>query len=155
MISYFSAQWIYNPGSTQFNPSFFLKGAGGIYFSKNPNKGGMEKLLKGRWDTKRGDSSAGKGRCFQSGYFFQLWCGKCNYYTTFNYFLFSVFLFPLNVGVSPCCHFEVLVPVSIIQMLVPVTGYILPVCIMQVLLLVSFLKSVISGKLMRQCTHKV
>ena len=62
---------------------------------------------------------------------------------TFNYILVIVFPFPLNVGVSPCFHCTVLVPVecilpvSIIHLLVPVTGHILPVCIMQVLLLVS------------------
>ena len=62
---------------------------------------------------------------------------------TFNYILVIVFLFPLNVGVSPCFHFTVflftgcIIPVSIIQLLAPVAGYILPVCIMQVLLLVS------------------
>ena len=30
---------------------------------------------------------------------------------TFNYILVIVFLFPLNVGVSPCFHCTVLVPV--------------------------------------------
>ena len=61
---------------------------------------------------------------------------------TFNYILVIVFLFPLNVGVSPCFHCTVLVPVYRVytsyfhntQLLVPVTGYILPVCIIQVLL---------------------
>ena len=63
---------------------------------------------------------------------------------TFNYILVIVFLFPLNVGVSLCFHCTVLGPVyrvctsvSITQFLVPVIGYILPVCIMEVLLLVS------------------
>ena len=64
---------------------------------------------------------------------------------TSNYVLVIVFLFPLKVGVSPCFQCTVLVPVSTgfilsvsrIQLLVPVTGYILPVCMMQVLLLVS------------------
>ena len=64
---------------------------------------------------------------------------------TFNYIFVIVFLFPLNLGVRPSFHCTVLVsvyrvytsPVSIIQLLVPVTGYILRVCIMQVLLLVS------------------
>ena len=61
---------------------------------------------------------------------------------TFNYILVIVFLFPLNVGVSPCFHCTVLVPVYRMytsyfhntQLLVPVTDYILPVCIIQVLL---------------------
>ena len=63
---------------------------------------------------------------------------------TFDYILDIVFLFLLNVGVSPSFHCTVLVsvtgcllPVSIIQWLVPVTGYVLPACIMEVLLLVS------------------
>ena len=64
---------------------------------------------------------------------------------TFNYIFVIVFLFPLNLGVRPCFHCTVLVPVyrvynspvSIMQLLVPVTGYILRLCIMQVLLLVS------------------
>ena len=63
---------------------------------------------------------------------------------TFDYILDMVFLFLLNVGVSPSFHCIVLVPVyrcllpvSIIQWLVPATGYVLPACIMQVLLLVS------------------
>ena len=63
---------------------------------------------------------------------------------TFNYILVIVFLFPMNVAFSPCFHCTVLVlvcrvytSVSIIQLLVPVTGYILAVCIMQVLLLLS------------------
>ena len=60
---------------------------------------------------------------------------------TFNYILVIVFFFPLNVGISPCFHCTVLVPVYrvytscfIIQLLVPVTGYILPADMMQVLL---------------------
>ena len=64
---------------------------------------------------------------------------------TYNYIFVIVLLFALNVGVSPCFHCTVLVPVyrvftgcilpvSIMQLSVPVTGYILPVCIVQVLL---------------------
>ena len=38
--------------------------------------------------------------------------GKANATTvTFNYILVIAFLFPLNVGVSPCFHCAVLVPV--------------------------------------------
>ena len=49
------------------------------------------------------------------------------------------FLFLLNVGASPCFHCTLLVPIyrcilplSIIQLSVPVTGYILPACITKV-----------------------
>ena len=43
--------------------------------------------------------------------FFSSW-GLANVTTvTFNYILVIVLLFPLNVGVSPCFHFTVLVPV--------------------------------------------
>ena len=78
-----------------------------------------------------------------------------------------MFLFPLNLGVSPCFHCTVVVlftgcilPVPIIQLLVPVTGYIVPVSIMQVLLLVSvwtggfnlFLKCVIRQELVGEYT---
>ena len=52
-----------------------------------------------------------------------------------------MFLFPFIVGVSPCFHPAVLylvpvyrVHISITQLLVPVADYILPVCIMEVLL---------------------
>ena len=62
----------------------------------------------------------------------------------FNYVLVKVFLFPSNIGVSPCFHctvlgpvYRVILPVSITQLLVPVTGYIPRVCIMEVLLLAS------------------
>ena len=58
---------------------------------------------------------------------------------------------------------ECILPASIIQLLVPVTVYILPVCMMQMLLLVSvwtcgfnlFLKCVISQELIRECTPTV
>ena len=98
----------------------------------------MKKLLKGRGIIRRGDAlSLG---IFPS-------CGVANVTTvTFNYILVIVLLFPLNVGVSLYFHCTVLVPayrvnnilpVSII-LLLPVTGcYILPICMMQMLLLFS------------------
>ena len=51
---------------------------------------------------------------------------------TFSYILVIVFLLSFNIGASPCFHCTVLVHVA--QLLVSVTGYILPICIMQVLL---------------------
>ena len=61
---------------------------------------------------------------------------------TFNYILVKLSLFPLNVDVSPHFHETVLapvyrlnLPVSLIQLLVPITGYMLSVWILQVLLL--------------------
>ena len=55
---------------------------------------------------------------------FSSW-GAANVTTvTFSYILVIVFLFPLNVGVSPCFHYTNLVPVSITQLLVSATGYI-------------------------------
>ena len=89
---------------------------------------------------------------------------------TFNSILVIVFLFLLNVGVSPCFHCTLLVLVyrmytffPIIYLSVPVTGYILPVCIMKLLLLVSvwtcgfnlLLICVNSREFMRECTHTV
>ena len=80
------------------------------------------------------------------------------------------FLFLLNVGASPCFHCTLLVPIyrcilplSIIQLSVPVTGYILPACITKVWLLVLvwtcdfnlFLICVNSLEFMTECTHKV
>ena len=61
---------------------------------------------------------------------------------TFNSILVIVFLFLLNVGVSPCFHCTLSVLVYRMYTLFPiiylsVTGYILPVCIMKLLLLVS------------------
>ena len=73
-----------------------------IDLTKNPQKGGMEKLLNGRGILRRGDDiSLG---------IFSSWC-VANVIITFNYILVIVFLFPLNVGVSPCFHSAVLVPV--------------------------------------------
>ena len=86
----------------------FLKKRGGgsrIDLTKNPKKGGMGKLLKGRGIPRRGNS-VGKWRIFSS------W-GVANVtnVVTFNYILVTVFLFRMNVGVSPYFHCTVLVPV--------------------------------------------
>ena len=81
-----------------------------------------------------------------------------------------MFLFPLNVGVSPCFHCTVLVSIyrvytSYFHNTVASSCYRLHtyVCMMQVLLLVSvwacgfilLVKCVISQKLMRECTYTV
>ena len=101
----------------------------------------MEKLLKGRGILRRGDSVGKEGDAVSLS-IFSSW-GVTNVTTiTFNYILVIVLLFPLNVGVSSCFDCTVLVPVyrgifpvSITQLLVHVTGYILPVYIMKRLLL--------------------
>ena len=70
----------------------------------------MEKLLKGRGILRRGDSVGKEGGAVSLG-IFPSW-GVANVTTiTFNYILVIVFLFPLNVGVSPCFRCTVLVPV--------------------------------------------
>ena len=56
---------------------------------------------------------------------------------TFSYILVIVFLFPLNVGVSPCFHCTNLVPVFITVVSFCYRLHMLPVCIMQVVILVS------------------
>ena len=67
----------------------------------------MEKLLKGRGDSVR---KGGMLLVFTLG-IFSGW-GVANVTTvTFNYILVIVFLFLLNVGVSPCFHCTLLVPV--------------------------------------------
>ena len=75
--------------------------------------------------------------------YFSSW-GVANVTTvTFNFILVIVFLLPSNVGVSLCFHCTALVPVYRVYTscfhgtVVTVTGYILSVCIMQVLRLVS------------------
>ena len=71
---------------------------------KIPRKGGMEKLLKGGGNPKKGEILQERGECC----IFSSW-GVANVITvTFNYI---VFLFPLNVGVSPSFHSTVVVPV--------------------------------------------
>ena len=89
---------------------------------------------------------------------------------TLNYALIIVFLFPLNVDVSPCFHSTVLVPVyrvytfcfhnTVISFCYRLHTF---VCMVKLLLLVSvwiygfilFLKCVISQELMRECSHMV
>ena len=65
----------------------------------------MEKLLKCREGfCRKGENAVSLG-------IFYSW-GVTNVTTvTFNYILVIAFLFPLNVGVSPCFHCTVLVPV--------------------------------------------
>ena len=61
-------------------------------------------------DPKKRGNSVRKEGCCQSGHF-SSW-GVANVTTvTFNYILVIVFLFSLNVGVSPCFHCTVLFPV--------------------------------------------
>ena len=76
----------------------------GIDFTKNPKKG------RGRGSLGRGDSVGKEGVAVSLG-IFPRW-GVANVTTiTFNYILVIVFLFTLNVGVSPCFDCIVLVPV--------------------------------------------
>ena len=68
----------------------------------------MEKLLKGKGDPKKGGFCRKEGDAV-SVVTFSSW-GVANVSTvTFNYILVIVFLFPLNVCVSPCFHLSVLV----------------------------------------------
>ena len=63
----------------------------------------MENLLKGRGDPKKGGIIQEREDAVSLG-IFSSW-GVANVTTvTFNYILVIVFLFPLNVGVSPCFH---------------------------------------------------
>ena len=81
--------------------TLLFKGGWGLTLLKISRKEGMEKLLKGRGDPKKGDAV--------SLSIFSSW-GVANVITvTFYYILVIVFLFPLNVGVSPCFHYTVLV----------------------------------------------
>ena len=89
-------------------PHILFEGGGGIDLTKSPKKGGIGKLLKGTGDPKK-KGSVGKGGMLLVWVFF-LAGGVANV-LTFNYILFILFLFPLNVGVSPYFHCTVLVPV--------------------------------------------
>ena len=103
----------------------------------------MERLLIDRGTLKRrGDDSAGKeGDAVNLG-ISSSW-GMANVTNvTFNYILVKVSLFPLNVNVSHCFHETVLAPVYRVNtscipntVVSSITGYILSVCILQVLLL--------------------
>ena len=99
-------------------------------FEVKPQEGGggrLKQLQKCRGDPKKGRICK-KGGMLLVWVFFSSW-GLANVtIVTFNYILVIVLLFPLNVGVSTCFHCTVLVSV---------TGHVLPICIMQVLLLVS------------------
>ena len=88
-------------------PYFFKRGMEkGI-----PRKGyerGMEKLLKGRQDPKKGRILQERGDAISLG-IFSSWAVANVTTVIFNYILVIVFLFPLNVGVSPCFHCTVLI----------------------------------------------
>ena len=68
----------------------------------------MGKLLKGRGDCKKGDFCR-KGRDAVRLGVFSSWAVANVTTVIFNYILVIVFLFPLNVGVSPCFHCTVLI----------------------------------------------
>ena len=65
----------------------------------------MGKLLKGR-----GDSVGKGGDAVSLGIFSKLGVANVTIKTS-DYILIIVFLFPLNVGISPCFHCIVLVPI--------------------------------------------
>ena len=71
---------------------------------------GDQKIAEGWYGVLRRTDSVGNRRCFQSGYFSSQ-CVANVTLVTFNYILVIVFLFSLNVGVSPCFHCTVLAPV--------------------------------------------
>ena len=88
--------------------TLLFKGSWGLTLPKIPRKEGMEKLLKGRGDPKKGAFCRKGGDAVSLG-IFSSW-GVANVITvTFYYILVIVFLFPLNAGVSPCFHCTVLV----------------------------------------------
>ena len=102
----------------------------------------MEVLLKGRGILRRGDSVGKEGMLLV--WVFSSWVVANVATVTFNYISVIVFLFPLNLGVNPCFHCTVLVPVyrvytSCFHNTVVSSCYRLhtSVCMMQVLLLVS------------------
>ena len=72
----------------------------------------MEKLLKGRENPKKGEFCRKGGMLLVVSLgIFSCW-GVANVTAvTFNYILVIVFLFLLNVGVSPCFHCTLSVPV--------------------------------------------
>ena len=87
----------------------FLKG-GGLTFPKIPRKGEWKNCWGVSGILRRGGFCR-KGGMLLVWVFFLSW-GVANVTTTtFNYILVIVSLFPLNVGVSPCFHCTVLVPV--------------------------------------------
>ena len=83
--------------------------SGGLTLPKIPRKMGMEKLLKGRGILRRGDSVGKEGMLLV--WVFSSWVVANVATVTFNYISVIVFLFPLNLGVNPCFHCTVLVPV--------------------------------------------
>ena len=111
---------------------------GGLALPKIPRKGGgggaVEKLLKGREDPNKGQVKFSRKREMLMLLVWVFFLAGAAYVLTFNYILIIVFIFPLHAGFSPCFHCTIF---SKIQLLVPITGHIPPVCIMQMLLLVS------------------
>ena len=133
----------------------FLKGT--LTLSKIPQKGGIEKLLKGRGDHQKGGTLCERGNTVSLD-IFSSWRVANVTTVTFNYILVIVLLFPLNVGFSPCFPCTVLVPVYRIYTSCFCYRLHTSVCMVQVLLLVSvwtFLKCVISQELVREYTHTV
>ena len=72
--------------------------------SSNPPRKGDGKIAEGQ------GHSVGKGDTVSLG-IFSSWVVANVITVTFNYIFVIVFLFPLNVGVGPCFHCTVLVPV--------------------------------------------
>ena len=109
---------------------------GGLALPKIPRTGGRaaEKLLKVREDPNKGRVKFSRKREMLMLLVWVFFLAGAAYVLTFNYILIIVFIFPLHEGFSPCFHCTVF---SKIQLLVPITGHIPPVCIMQMLLLVS------------------
>ena len=89
--------WNKNPIVWNPPPPLFR---GGIDLTKNPKKGGMEELLNGSGDPKKGWFCRKGGDAVSLG-IFSSWDVANITTETFNYILVIVFLFPLNVGVSP------------------------------------------------------
>ena len=71
--------------------------------TKNLKKRWIEKLLKGMGHPKK-ERFCRKGGMLLNWVFFYSWSVANVTTVTFNYILVAVFLFPLNVGVSPCFH---------------------------------------------------
>ena len=102
---YFERYWTMCVLQSQFESPFFKGGGAGggeIDLNKNPKKGGMEKLLSGGWRSKEaGRILEERGDAVSLGIFSSQ--SVANVTTvTIIYMLVIVFLFPLNVGVSPC-----------------------------------------------------
>ena len=122
---------------------FERRGGGGVTLPKNLKKERDGKFAEGQGRSKEGWDSVGKWGSVSLG-IFPSWGVADVTIVIFNYILVIVFLFPLNVGVSPCFYCTVLVPVyrvytSCFLNTVVSSCYRLhnSVCTMRVLLLVS------------------